>query len=62
MDAGAQHGEQELPKLRQKLRAAVAEYEASVGLNLKVFVCVCLIPSFLCVSVCLYPLAYTIAY
>eukprot|EP00802_Teleaulax_amphioxeia_P002288 Tamp_02290.p1 GENE.Tamp_02290~~Tamp_02290.p1 ORF type:complete len:764 (+),score=219.23 Tamp_02290:52-2292(+) len=26
----------ELPKLRQKLRAAVAEYEASVGLNLKV--------------------------
>ena len=26
----------ELPKLREKLRAAVEEYEASVGLNLKI--------------------------
>ena len=26
----------ELPKLREKLRAAVDEYEATVGLNLKV--------------------------
>ena len=37
----------ELPKLREKLRAAIVEYESSVGLNLKV----CYI--WMCVFVCM---------
>ena len=37
----------ELPKLREKLRAAIVEYESSVGLNLKV----CYI--WMCVLVCM---------